>query len=106
MIILTRGDDIILSLRASLAPDDFFDLTGATMATTIHSSPANVDFPNNSHTIDADQVANRGKCLLAVSQALSATFQPGESVKAVTTVTQGSRITHFHWRLKILSDIP
>lgn len=65
MLNFTQGDNAALKLTATDGDGNPVDLTGATLTSYIKGLNSNVfTYPNGQHTIDPDQVANKGKYTL------------------------------------------
>lgn len=98
MITLTQGDAIPLTLTCT-----GLDLTGATITTRFKTAEeTDVVIPNSQHTPDADQSANRGKFVVALTATNTNQMVEGTELSIITTITQGSSIIHFHGK-KILT---
>jgi hypothetical protein len=92
MIIFTQGDALSLTL---VCKDH--DITGATVTTIFRGkNDHDVIIPNSQHTIDADQTANKGKVVCALTEANTKAVADGDGLDIITKVVQGSAIVHFH----------
>lgn len=93
---ITQGDALPLLFRAKHAAN-YHDLTGATLETRIpKNNSQDLVIPNGQHTIDPDQVTNRGKFTVTVTAEQSAQLMASGSLSVVTKITQGGQIIHNH----------
>lgn len=85
-VIFTQGDDTVLFLLATDDQGVPVDLTGASLSTQIlgPNGAGPVVFPNSQHTIDPDQVANRGKFALALSSTDTGNCGIGQHKQIIT----------------------
>lgn len=95
---ITKGDKVTLQLKVKHL-GQYHDLTGATLETRIAKSASeDIVIPNASHTIDPDQVTNKGLFSLLVDSVESAQFLAGGYKNIVTKVTQGGTVFYVHGR--------
>ena len=95
-ITITQNDAVTLSLSAKRG-SAAFDLTGASFETKLlKADGTEVTITDGSHTADPDQVANKGKFTLSLTQAQTIDLKIGKGQSILTKVTQGSTVVHFH----------
>src|ERR1041385_7516708 len=91
-IVFTQGDQITLHLKARNQ-----DLTGASLTTVFKKTDGtDLSIANSAHTIDSDQIANKGKFTLALAEADTQQILAEDGGSMLTKVVQGSDIIHFH----------
>lgn len=93
----TQGDTISIGLTAIDEEGNPVDLTGAMLLTQISgiNGTGAIPFLNGQHTIDPDQVNNRGQFALALSQANTQACGEGPSKQILTMSTIASAVTFF-----------
>lgn len=92
MIVFSQGDKLSLVLTCT-----GHDLTGATITTIFKSTTgADVIIPAGQHTIDADQVTNKGKFSVALTALDTAGIASGNSQSVIAKIVQASTTIHFH----------
>jgi hypothetical protein len=91
-IVITQGDELSLTLTCT-----DHDLTGATLTTYLPKTDGTtLTLANGVHTIDADQVTNKGKFTVALTAAETALLKEGAYQDIITKVSQGGTIRHYH----------
>ena len=106
-IAFTQGDDTTLELIVTDDQGSPVDLTGASLSTQIlgPNGVGPVTFPNSQHTIDPDQLTNRGKFSLALSA--DDTISCGEgSAKQIITESIISGASVFYRGVNLLTVYP
>jgi hypothetical protein len=94
MITLTQTDALVLTLTCTN-----HDLTGAVLQTHFKTaSGADLIIPSGQHTVDPDQVSNKGKFTVSLLTTDTAQMAVGTQLNFLTKVTQGGSIVHFHGR--------
>ncbi len=92
----TQGDDIVVQLKAMANKTDAFDLTGATLESSLHGTSGTVTIDTVDHTVDSDQVANKGVFTVRVRIAATLAFNVATLKDWITKITQGSTVRHVH----------
>lgn len=108
-IIISQGDDAILSLVAEINNGVLYDLTGATFQTQMKGgNGVIVTFPNGQHTPNPDQTNFTGQFSLALSDTDTASIQFGNFQDIVTRIVIGGVVIYFHGRriLNVQANVP
>lgn len=109
MLKFTQGDTAVLNLTAKTSASIPFDLTGATLTSYIKGPNGDtVSFPNGQHTIDPDQVTNKGKYTLALTSDNTLSVGEGDNKAVITKVVQSGNTLYFHGTgiLTVLANTP
>lgn len=92
MITISQGDELTLTLTCTN-----HDLTGATLTTKLKASDCtDVEIANSAHTINPNQVTNKGKFTVNLTAADTAKLQTGEGLSIITKIVQSGKTIHFH----------
>ena len=109
-VVFTQGDDTVLLLLATNDQGVPVDLPGASLSTQILGpNGAGQDvFPNSQHTVDPDQVANRGKFSLALSSTDTGNCGLGQHKQIITEALISGATTYFQGPnlLAVYADVP
>lgn len=106
---ITQGDTPLLDLEAQNGKNEPVDLTGATLTTYFRLLQGNtIAIPNSQHTINPDQVLNKGQFTLALTAPNTTAITEGEHKEIITKVVQGGSTLYFHGPglITVLSPIP
>jgi hypothetical protein len=97
MIIISQGDNAILTLIAQNGDGTPINLTGASFSTQIMGPTGTpVVFGNSQHTANPDQVDFTGYFTLTLAQTDTANLGAGSNKEIVTLITLNSNQVSFH----------
>lgn len=105
-IVLSRGDHIVLNLRAVSDVGQYFDLSSATFSTTFRGKAAPVTIGDSQHVAASNQSTDIGRFQLSLLASDTAKMKVGDSLEFVVTVTQVNQVSHFHGRITIKENKP
>jgi hypothetical protein len=101
-IIFTQGDKVTLRIQLKVN-GEAINLTGATLTTKfLKTDGTEHTVTDDDHTIDPDQVTNKGWFDVTINAADTANFMTGVKLSFITKYVLDTDVKHFHGR-KILT---
>lgn len=94
---ITQGDGSVVFNFTAVNNSLPVDLTGATFSTQIRGPGGTIKtFPNNQHTANPNQVANKGKFTLTLTKEDTDALALGVGHEVLTKVTISSVVIYYH----------